>query len=241
MPESNKEYESREKFEPQIAIAKEAFGTHPPSPLPMGIGFLCWQLERSMSRDEAEELLSTTLKHDVQAIWLSFGLDLKHWIDYIRQKSGTTKIFVQINTLEDALIAIHDWKVDVVVAQGLFFFLFHIIFELTPCTFRYSSWRSRFGHGPSALRVDIFDSCKCKKCRSANCRRRRYGGRGRSCCSFKARSRWGRLWYPLLTFARKPLLRSSTTSSTCSNELLCGSYVGFRLRYEVPRLATWHN
>jgi len=60
----------------------------------------------------------------VRAIWLSFGQDLGRWIEFVRnhdQKSGKspkTLLFVQVNSVDEALIAVQTWKVDVLVAQG---------------------------------------------------------------------------------------------------------------------------
>jgi nitronate monooxygenase len=67
------------------------------------------------------------LENGVQAIWLSFGEDLGRWIEFVRihdQKSGKTPrtlIFVQVNSVDEALLAVQTWKVDVLVAQGKVF------------------------------------------------------------------------------------------------------------------------
>lgn len=90
------------------------------SPLPIGIGYLGWQLEKPNT--PAHELLSVALDNNVQAVWLSFGAELQRWIKFIRDaesKSGATKIFVQVTSVEEALVAVHDWKADVIVAQGI--------------------------------------------------------------------------------------------------------------------------
>jgi nitronate monooxygenase len=60
----------------------------------------------------------------VQAIWLSFGENLGRWIELVRNhdqktgKSPKTLVFVQVNSVDEALLAVQTWKVDVLVAQG---------------------------------------------------------------------------------------------------------------------------
>jgi len=61
----------------------------------------------------------------VRAIWFSFGENLGRWIELVRNhdqrtgKSPKTLVFVQVNSVDDALFAVRTWKVDVLVAQGI--------------------------------------------------------------------------------------------------------------------------
>jgi len=94
----------------------------PSGPLPIGAGFLGWKLDEAGSQQIP--LLELALENGVRAIWLSFGQDLGRWIEFVRnhdQKSGKspkTLLFVQVNSVDEALIAVQTWKVDVLVAQG---------------------------------------------------------------------------------------------------------------------------
>jgi nitronate monooxygenase len=91
------------------------------SSLPIGIGYIGWILEQPDARGSAQDFLSVALNNNVRAVWFSFGLDLNKWIQYVRDNErnpGATIIFVQVNSVEEALVAINDWKIDVVVAQG---------------------------------------------------------------------------------------------------------------------------
>jgi hypothetical protein len=94
----------------------------PSGPLPIGAGFLGWKLDEPGSQQIP--LLELALENGVRAIWLSFGQDLGRWIEFVRnhdQKSGKspkTLLFVQVNSVDEALIAVQTWKVDVLVAQG---------------------------------------------------------------------------------------------------------------------------
>jgi len=104
-------------------LARSVFGISSPGQLPIGVGFLGWQLQQPDS--PAVELLRLSLDYRVKAIWLAFGSNLGQWVEYVRdhdQKTPSehkTLIFVQISSLEEALVAINDWEVDVVVAQGV--------------------------------------------------------------------------------------------------------------------------
>ena len=70
----------------------------------------------------AHKLLSIAVGQRVQAIWLSFGEDLGHWIRLIRARDrnapSAIKVFVQISTVEQAVQAVREWKADVIVIQG---------------------------------------------------------------------------------------------------------------------------
>ena len=94
----------------------------PTGPLPIGAGFLGWKLEEAGGRHIP--LLELALENGVRAIWLSFGEDLGRWIELVRShdqktgKSPKTLVFLQVNSVDEALAAVQAWKVDVLVAQG---------------------------------------------------------------------------------------------------------------------------
>jgi hypothetical protein len=70
------------------------------------------------------ELLNIALESNIKAIWFAFGNEIDRWVNFVRdhdRKNGKkTIVFVQISSVELTLVAIHDWKVDVIVAQGFF-------------------------------------------------------------------------------------------------------------------------
>ena len=74
--------------------------------------------------DEYKQLIDVALENGVQAIWLAFGTDLHRWVQYIRNSKASALpahkplIFVQVTSVEEALQAANDWKVDVIVVQG---------------------------------------------------------------------------------------------------------------------------
>jgi nitronate monooxygenase len=119
-------YTGVEKFRNEFDIVRSTLN-RPSGPLPIGAGFLGWKLEEPDSAHV--DLLKLALENGVQAIWFSFGEDLGRWIEFVRihdQQSGKTPrtlIFVQVNSVDEALLAVQTWKADVLVAQGMFLIL----------------------------------------------------------------------------------------------------------------------
>ncbi|KAG6919541.1 hypothetical protein DXG01_005131 [Tephrocybe rancida] len=113
-------YQSLEKLRSEVGTARSLLQIDSKSPLPIGIGYLGWQLETPNAA--ARELLSVATDNNVRAVWLSFGAQLHSWIKYIRESErepGATTIVIQVNSVQEALVAVNDWKADVIVAQGI--------------------------------------------------------------------------------------------------------------------------
>ncbi|KAG6381534.1 hypothetical protein JVT61DRAFT_122 [Boletus reticuloceps] len=115
-------YRSAASLINELSLARGLLHLTPSDPLPIGVGYLAWQLEEPTANPEA--LLSAALDNHVQAIWLAFGNNLKEWIKFIRnydaqhKRARPTTIFVPVSSVEEALVASDEWKVDVLVAQG---------------------------------------------------------------------------------------------------------------------------
>ena len=115
-------YDTPEKFRDEVSIARSQLSCGAAEKLPIGIGFLAWQLEKSPVR--AHEMITIALENKVQAIWLAFGQDLSQHIHFIRDYETKFKrdwrvlIFIQTSSPEEASIAATEWNVDVIVAQG---------------------------------------------------------------------------------------------------------------------------
>ncbi|KAI6044202.1 2-nitropropane dioxygenase [Pisolithus marmoratus] len=107
----------------ELALARGILNLSASDRLPVGVGYLAWKLEKSTDA-EAEEMLVAALDNHVQAIWLAFGAHIDKWIRYIRtydennRRIDPTLIFVQVSSVEVAVVAVKNWKVDVLVAQG---------------------------------------------------------------------------------------------------------------------------
>ncbi len=89
--------------------------------LPIGVGYLAWKLDEAGRA--AHDMLDAALENNVQAIWLAFGNNMGQWVNYIREKNQRdgqkTLVFVQVNSLAEALVAVNEWKTDVLIAQGI--------------------------------------------------------------------------------------------------------------------------
>ncbi|KAI0629211.1 2-nitropropane dioxygenase [Trametes polyzona] len=105
-----------------LAFARESFPDLGDKPFPIGLGFIGWLLDAN--EEQSRRLFDIALENNVQAIWLAFGVDLHRWLHYVRTSPAAARaahkplIFVQATSLQEALVAATEWKVDVVIAQG---------------------------------------------------------------------------------------------------------------------------
>lgn len=126
-----KGYDSEEKFTGEISAARAALTQPSHKSIPIGIGFLAWQLESHMEKQEKEpkssgplDLLRLALESRVQAVWFAFGENVGQWVEHVRKYDADrgdghkTIVFVQIFSNADARTATSDWNADVIVAQG---------------------------------------------------------------------------------------------------------------------------
>lgn len=94
----------------------------PDQPVPIGIGFIGWILD--MTESSPDPRLHAILEEKPVALWLAFGVDLGKYVAQIHafdaKREHKTTIFVIVNSVEEALRAANEWKVDVIVAQGSF-------------------------------------------------------------------------------------------------------------------------
>ena len=116
-------YDGAQSLENELRTAQSALRPQSSISIPVGVGYLGWQLEKRDS--PAVGLLSMALEAHVKAVWFAFGSDLGRWVEFVRNHdrkadSGhKTLVFAQISTAEEAQQAISEWQVDVLVAQGL--------------------------------------------------------------------------------------------------------------------------
>lgn len=119
-------YGSAESLKGELSLARQSLQLTLSESLPIGVGYLAWQLE--LPTAEPKVILSAALDEHVHAIWLAFGNNIKEWINFIRnydaehKRVRRTTIFVQVGSVEEALVASNEWNVDVLVAQGLAIF-----------------------------------------------------------------------------------------------------------------------
>ncbi|KAG6831337.1 hypothetical protein H0H92_011252 [Tricholoma furcatifolium] len=91
-------------------------------PVPIGIGFIGWILEMTETSDDPR--LEAILEEKPKAIWFAFGPDvLGKYIAQVRafdaKRDHKTTIFAMVHSVEGALRAANEWKVDVIVTQGV--------------------------------------------------------------------------------------------------------------------------
>ncbi|KAF9268982.1 NPD-domain-containing protein [Marasmius fiardii PR-910] len=110
-------YKSPEWLQSEINLARSLLPSS--DVLPLGIGYFGWELDKLESKEgSAPQSLKTALSNSVQAIWFSFGNNLGKWVNFVRNQSPKTLIFILANTVEESRTAIEEWKADVLVCQG---------------------------------------------------------------------------------------------------------------------------
>ncbi|KAF8587916.1 2-nitropropane dioxygenase [Ramaria rubella] len=115
-------YTDSAAFAHELEVARTILGSSPGTSLAIGAGFLGWTLDQGGSQ---VDMLRIALEYQVQCIWLSFGDNLGKWVEYIHQydKNRTvphkTLIWILVNSVAEAEQATKEWKVDILVVQGI--------------------------------------------------------------------------------------------------------------------------
>ncbi|KIY64832.1 2-nitropropane dioxygenase [Cylindrobasidium torrendii FP15055 ss-10] len=97
---------------------RQVMGIGSSLPLPIGIGYICWQLEQSTAEVTPDPCITAGLKEGVRAVWLAFGEHIGRYVKQVRSVSPKTYIFVLVNSVEEAVRATYEYKADVLVVQG---------------------------------------------------------------------------------------------------------------------------
>lgn len=75
-----------------------------------------------MTESSDDPRLNVILEEQPQVIWFAFGVDLGKYVAQVRaydaKRDHKTLVFVIVNSVEEALRAANEWKVDVLVVQG---------------------------------------------------------------------------------------------------------------------------
>lgn len=106
----------------ELSLTRRLCGTPSQTPLPVGVGFLVWKLEKM--EGAGFSLVDAVLQERVRAVWFSFGKTVSKYVEYVRHQTkdlapaSRPLIFVPVSTAEEAVIAVSHWKVDAIVAQG---------------------------------------------------------------------------------------------------------------------------
>ncbi|KDR71503.1 hypothetical protein GALMADRAFT_271041 [Galerina marginata CBS 339.88] len=114
-------FKSSKELKENLTFIRQKLGLKADQFIPVGLGFIGWVLDRTEVSDDPR--LHAVLEEKPRAIWLAFGVDLGKYVAQIRaydtKREHKTVIFTIVNSVEDALRAANDWKVDVLVAQGI--------------------------------------------------------------------------------------------------------------------------
>ncbi|KZT34897.1 2-nitropropane dioxygenase [Sistotremastrum suecicum HHB10207 ss-3] len=115
-------YGSIDSFRSELSLAKSTILDAEPSgdPPGFGVGLMGWQLDHPNENSSVpRQALRHALESRVASIWLSFGSSLGDWVRYIRSHDKDVVITVLVNSVDEAIQAVNEWKVDLLVAQGI--------------------------------------------------------------------------------------------------------------------------
>lgn len=103
----------------KLQTVRKKLSIPPNKPLPIGIGFIGWILDKPTT----ERRIEAALDELPAAIWFSFGDDLGQYVAQVRayeaNRDHKTLVFVVVNSVADALRATNEWKVDALIVQGI--------------------------------------------------------------------------------------------------------------------------
>lgn len=75
-----------------------------------------------MTESSDDPRLQVILDELPAVVWFAFGVDLGKYVAQVRahdaKRDHKTLVFVIVNSVDEALRATNDWKVDVLVVQG---------------------------------------------------------------------------------------------------------------------------
>ncbi|KAF8910456.1 2-nitropropane dioxygenase [Gymnopilus junonius] len=110
-------FRSSKVLREEMQIIRDRLRLSPGKPIPIAVGFLGWVLDRAPD----DPLLEEVLDEKPVAVCLAFGDDLGKYVARIHahdsKRAHKTIIFVNVNSVEMAVKAANEWKVDVIVAQ----------------------------------------------------------------------------------------------------------------------------
>ena len=139
-------FDSSEKLKADLQTARKTLNVAEGAVLPVGVGLLGWILD--MTEVSEDPRIPAVLEEKVAAVWFAFGNDLEKYIKAVREydakREHKTKIFCCCNSVDEALRAVNEWKVDIVVAQGT-----SCVISYRTMHLRESSGVEAGGHGSS--------------------------------------------------------------------------------------------
>ncbi|KAG6915436.1 hypothetical protein DXG01_011466 [Tephrocybe rancida] len=112
--------DSSQQLRDKLRSVRTALDLPSHTPLPVGVGFLGFLLDKTEASGDPR--LPVVLEELPKAIWFAFGGDLGRHIAQVRaydlKREHKTAVFVIVNSVQEALLATNQWKVDALVVQG---------------------------------------------------------------------------------------------------------------------------
>ena len=113
-------FDSSEKLKSDLQTIRKSLKLSDDAVLPAGVGLLGWILD--MTEASEDPRIPAILEEKVAAVWFAFGNDLYKYIKAVRdfdaKREHKTKIFCCCNSVDEAIRAVNEWKVDILVLQG---------------------------------------------------------------------------------------------------------------------------
>jgi nitronate monooxygenase len=113
-------FDSAERMQEHLLKIRELLNVPKDAPLPCGIGFLACVLDAD--GDVNDPRISLALDHKPPVILFAFGDALGKYVAKVQELVSTreykTKVYVTVNSVEEALIALNELKVDGMIVQG---------------------------------------------------------------------------------------------------------------------------
>lgn len=120
MSNSVSAFDSPAQLHERLHIIRRRLNVPSGQPLPIGLGFIGWVLDKTETSEEPR--IPAVLEEMPACIYFAFGEDLGPYVRTVREydakREHKTLVWVCVNTLEEALTAAKEWKVDIIVAQG---------------------------------------------------------------------------------------------------------------------------
>ncbi|KIP06299.1 hypothetical protein PHLGIDRAFT_91047 [Phlebiopsis gigantea 11061_1 CR5-6] len=113
-------FDSSEQLRSDLQSVRKSLKLSDDAVLPAGVGLLGWILD--MTEASEDPRIPAILEEKVAAVWFAFGNDLYKYIQTVRdfdaKREHKTKIFCCCNSVDEAIRAANEWKVDILVLQG---------------------------------------------------------------------------------------------------------------------------
>lgn len=114
-------FDTSETIRQTLGRVRTALGVPAGKVLPVGLGLIGWVLDQTEVSEDPR--IPAVLDERPKVIYFAFGDDLGRHVRAVRahekDSAHRTLVGVCVNTPEDAVRAANEWKVDIIVAQGM--------------------------------------------------------------------------------------------------------------------------